>query len=434
MRVLWLSHFIPYPPRGGNVQRSFNLIRQAAKSFEVSLVALNVQGASSGQVAEYKEALGSYCDEVEIWDPPYPWKGPRWHAELVRSAASRVPFTCRPLYSKRLRHRWEEILARHSGSLVHVDAIDLALYAQSANGFRKVLNHHNCESQLLQRRAERETNPLKRKYLLLEAQKLARWERDLSARFDVNIVVCEEDRQRLLALNPNAHIHVVENGVDTDYFRPMDVPEEPHSVIFTGSLDWQPNISAIRFFVRDVWPLVKRDCPDAKLFIAGKSPAGSVLRLSENDSSITVFPNPEDMRPLLARASVYICPLLEGGGTRLKILDAMAMGKPIVSTSVGCEGLRVSSGEHLFVADTPSSFSVRVSRLLMERSCGERFGRAARNLVEGQYEWAQIGGRIYSAYRCAEQLGTSSGGSEWATAPGPLAPRSSRIHCGEVHS
>ena len=106
MRVLWLSHFIPFPPRGGNVQRSFNLIRQAAKSFDVSLVALNVQGAGPDHVADYRNALRNYCDEVEIWDPPYPWKGTRWQAELVRSPASSVPFSCRPLSSESSRPRW----------------------------------------------------------------------------------------------------------------------------------------------------------------------------------------------------------------------------------------------------------------------------------------------------------------------------------------
>lgn len=408
MRVVWLSHFLPYPPRGGNLQRSFNLIRQAANTFEVSLVALNVQGASPDRVAEYKEALGRHCDEVEIWDPPYPWKGARWQAELIRSAASRVPFTCRPLYSKKLHRRWEETLARHPGALLHFDAIDLGLYAESANDFRKVLNHHNCESQLLQRRAERETNPLKKKYLLLEAQKLARWERDLSARFDVNIVVCEEDRQRLLALNPDAHIHVVENGVDTEYFRPMGVPEEPHSLIFTGSLDWQPNISAIQFFVREVWPLVKRGCPDAKLFVAGKSPAESVLRLAKEDTAISVFPNPEDMRPLLARASVYVCPLLEGGGTRLKILDAMAMGKPVVSTSIGCEGLRVTPGDDLLVGDSAREFAEAASLLIGDGARRRCLGESARALVERSYAWGRVGPRLEGAYRCV--LGSHAGG------------------------
>ncbi|HVB34920.1 MAG TPA: glycosyltransferase family 4 protein [Patescibacteria group bacterium] len=401
MRLLWLSHFIPFPPRGGNVQRSYNLIRQAAKSFDVSLVALNVQGAMPEQVAEHRNALAGLCADVEIWDLPYPWKGRRWQAELVRSAASPVPFTFRPLYSEELGRRWAEKLARHPGPLVHIDAIDLALFAGAADGFRKVLNHHNCESALLSRRAARETNLLKRKYLELEAGKLARWERKLSGRFQVNAVVSEEDAQLLRAMNPAAHIHVVENGVDTDYFRPTDAPEEPRSLIFTGSLDWQPNISAIQYFAQEVWPLVKRGCPDAKLLVAGKSPAESVLRLAERDSSITVFPSPADMRPLLARASVYICPLLEGGGTRLKILDAMAMGKPVVSTPVGCEGLRVTPGENILVGDTAQALAELALRLLASEELRAQLACSARQLVEREYAWNHVSHQLESAYHCA---------------------------------
>ena len=401
MRVLWLSHFVPYPPRGGNLQRSYNLLRQAAKSFDVSLFALNTQGASREQVDEYRNALASFCPEVEIWDPPYPWKGRRWQAELIRSAASRVPFTFRPLFSEDLCGRWSEKLAAHPETLVHIDAIDLALFAGAAEGFRKVLNHHNCESALLQRRAARETNPVKKKYLELEANKIARWERELSGKFQVNTVVSEEDGRLLQAINPNAHIHVVENGVDTDYFRPMDVLEQPHSLIFTGSLDWQPNVSAIQHFVRDVWPLVKRGCSDARLMVAGKSPSESVLRLAERDSSIAIFPSPEDMRPLLARASVYICPILEGGGTRLKILDAMAMGKPIVSTSIGCEGLRVTPGQDILVGNSAQAMADLVLQLFANDALRGQLRSSARDLVEREYAWPRLGQQLESAYRCA---------------------------------
>jgi glycosyltransferase involved in cell wall biosynthesis len=401
MRLLWLSHFIPYPPRGGNVQRSYNLIRHAAKSFDISLVALNVQGASPEQVAEYRSALRNFCSEVEIWDPPYPWKGLRWQAELIRSAASGIPFTLRPLYSESLRCRWTERLAAYPGSLVHIDAIDLALFAGATEGYRKVLNHHNCESVLLSRRAEREGNPLKKKYLQLEARKLARWEHRLSSSFQVNAVVSEQDARLLQSINPSAHIHVVENGVDTEYFRPMDVPEEPHRVAFTGSLDWQPNISAAHFLVREIWPLVKRGCPDSTLSIAGNAPAQSILRLATEDPSIVVFPSPDDMRPILACASVYVCPLLEGGGTRLKILDAMAMGKPVVSTSVGCEGLRVTPGENILVGDTAQALADLVLRLFADGQLRGRLGHGCRLLVEHSYAWNTVSRQLKNAYQCA---------------------------------
>jgi len=401
MRILWLSHLIPFPPRGGNLQRSFNLIREVAKSHEVSLAALNVNGENPARLSEYTRELKKYCREVEIWDPPYPWKGMRWQMELLRSAALGAPFSCRARYSPELGRKWEETLARHRGALVHVDAIDLALFVPATDGFHRVLNHHNCESVLAFRRAETEANPIKKAYLRLEAGKLARWERALLERFDVNTAVCEQDRQRLLAINPAAHIHVVENGVDTQYFRPGGTPEQPWSVIYTASLNWAPNAAGARFFAKEVWPLVKCRCPEATLHIAGREPPQDILQLGRAGSDIAVFPNPDDMRPLVARASVYVCPIREGAGTRLKILDAMAMGKAVVSTGIGCEGLRVRPERDVLVADAPEEMADSVCRLLTDQGQRERLGQAGRELVEREYAWEHIGCQLEEAYLCA---------------------------------
>ena len=148
MKLLWFSHFVPYPPRGGNLQRSFNLIRQMSNSYEISLVALNFQGERPQQLREYSSELKRYCESVEIWEMPHPWKGLRWWAELFWSPLFRAPFSCRALFSRENLLRWEKTLGEHSGALVRLDSIDLAMFAGAANGSRKVLNHHNCESQL----------------------------------------------------------------------------------------------------------------------------------------------------------------------------------------------------------------------------------------------------------------------------------------------
>lgn len=401
MRILWLSHLIPFPPRGGNLQRSFNLIRQAAASHEVTLVALNVDGERPARLSEYARELRKYCREVEFWEPPYSWKGVRWQVELLRSAALRAPFSCRARYSAQLGRKWQRTLARHPGAIVHIDAIDLAMFVPATDGFRRVLNHHNCESVLAFRRSETETNPVRKAYLRLEASKLAQWERAMLERFDVHMAVCAEDRERLLAIHPSAHIHLVENGVDTHYFRPGDAPEQPMTVIYTGSLNWEPNAAAARFFARNVWPQVRRRCPDARLHIAGREPPQDVVQLGRAGSGIAVFPSPDDIRPLMRQASVYVCPIREGAGTRLKILDAMAMGKAVVSTGIGCEGLRVRSGRDVLIADGPEEMAGSVCRLLVDETQREQLGRSARELVEREYAWERIGRQLEDAYRCA---------------------------------
>lgn len=401
MRLVWFSHFVPFPPKGGNLQRSFNLIRQMSKSYEISLVALNFLGDSPERLRFHTEELTKYCEDVQIWQLPYPWKGMKWRIESVGSALFGAPFSCRALFSTQTFLQWQQILRNHPGALLHLDSIDLGLFARATTGFRKVLNHHNCESAMAFRRAQNETNPLSRAYLRLQALKLANMEKSICGTFDVNTVVSDGDAALLRKNQPVVHTHVVENGVDTDYFAPSEIKEELYSLVFTGSLDWYPNISGMGFFIREVWPRVRNDFPKARLYIAGKNPPEQVLKWMKEDLRIAVVTNPDDIRTWLARASVFICPILDGGGTRLKILDAMAMAKPIVSTTIGCEGLRVTDEENILVADTPQAFAGKLKRLLENDEIRYKLGRAARILVEGEYSWERIGRQLQEAYRCA---------------------------------
>jgi polysaccharide biosynthesis protein PslH len=401
MRLIWLSHFIPFPPRGGNLQRSFNLIRQASRSYEIHLLALNLHGEFSRQTEEYEEELKRYCKSVEICELPFPWRGSRWWFEAVRSPLFSRAFSCRALFSKANLERWQRLLNANPDALLHFDSIDLALYAEPAKNFHKVLNHHNCESAMAYRQAVNETNPIRRIYLQQQAAKLAAEERRLCAEFDVNTVVSDQDGELLRAIQPQATYQVVENGVDTEYFQPPNSEPEEHTAIFTGLLGWGPNVSAIEFMVHKVWPTVKSQIPDARLYLAGRNPPQHVRAFGEKDPSIAVIPDPEDMRPWLARASVSVCPILEGGGTRLKILDALAMGKPVVSTSIGCEGLRVTKGEHILVADTPEEFAAGIVQLFDNQKLRRRIGAAGRSLVEREYSWERIGAQLERAYRSA---------------------------------
>jgi glycosyltransferase involved in cell wall biosynthesis len=403
MKLIWFSHFVPFPPRGGNLQRSFNLIRQASHSYEIHLIALNLQGEPSPHLRGYEAELKQYCESVDFCELPFAWRGARWWAEALCSPAFNTPFSCRALFSRTTRARWKQLLDAYPDALLHFDSIDLALYVDPAKDFRKVLNHHNCESAMAYRRAKNEKNPIQKKYMQMQAAKLANAERSLCARFDVNTVVSEQDRELLHAIQPEGHYHVVENGVDTNHFVPVITEVEAHSVIFTGWLGWSPNVSAMNFLVQRVWPEVKEKFLDVRLYLAGKNPPAHVLQWMKEDSSITVIPNPEDMRPWLARAAVSVCPILEGGGTRLKILDALAMGKPMVSTTIGCEGLRLTHGENILVADTPRDFAAALVQLFENEELRRRLGAAGRALVAREYCWERIGQQLAETYRCALQ-------------------------------
>jgi polysaccharide biosynthesis protein PslH len=406
MRVLWFSHFVPFPPKGGAHQRSFNLLRSCSRSHEVFLVAFNLQGEPNERLAEYTSELKKYCEEVELWPLPVPWRSVRWWTGLAFSPFSPYPYGSQAFWSRQLSVRWNEILCRYPGALVHYDSIDLGLFAHAATGFRKVLNHHNCESEMAHSRARWEPNPVKKGYLWLQARKIASLERAVCHRFEVNIAVSELEARRLRRSNPKAHIHLVENGTDVTYFQPANIPEVPRSLIFSGTLNWYPNISAIQFFVREAWPLIKQQCPDVRLYVAGNKPSDSLCRWLKQDSNIVVVPSPEDIRPWIERSSVCVCPFRDGGGTKLKILDAMAMAKPVVATTKGCEGLRVTHRENILVADNPRDFALEVIRALDNKLLRRQLGMAGRVLVERHYGWEVIGFQLEQAYRCALTVGS----------------------------
>jgi polysaccharide biosynthesis protein PslH len=401
MKLLWFSHFIPYPPKGGAAQRSFNLLRHASRTYEISLIAFNLHAHLRPSLDEWGRELEKYCANVEFWEMPIRWKSPGWWARAGISPLDETPYGCRSFWSPPLATKWKVTLQRHPGALVHFDSIDLALFAGAAAGLRKVLNHHNCESIMAKRRAAKQSNPLKSAYLRSQGHKLAQLESKWCPSFDVNIAVSQVDVRSLQSQSPAAHFHVVTNGTDTDYFRPVAMEEEVNSLIFAGSLRWYPNISALRYFVQHVWPLVKQRCPGVRFYVAGMKPSDSLVRWLECDPNIAVVPDPEDIRPWLARASVVVCPMIDGGGTRLKILDAMAMAKPVITTSVGCEGLRVKHGEDILVADAAEDFATMVSVALGSKALRQRVGIAGRALVEDGYSWRSIGTHLEEAYRCA---------------------------------
>jgi glycosyltransferase involved in cell wall biosynthesis len=401
MKLVWLSHFIPYPPRGGASQRTFNLLRCASQKHEVHLVAMNLKGVTPELASEYAQELRKHCAEVEIWETPCRWRGPRWWAHLALSPLYREHYGSRALWTPELGRSWEQFIAKHLGALIHFDSIDLARYFPQVVRFRKVLNHHNCESAMMERRAQKEPNPAKRLYLWHQSRKLGQLEARLCHQFDVNLTVSELDTLSLRKRNPWAHYHVVENGTDTDYFTPAEAEPEPKSLVFTASLRWYPNVSGILYFGREIWPLIKRACPSVRLYLAGRQPCPPIIQWARRDPSITVIPNPEDARPWLARGAVFICPIIDGGGTRLKILDAMAMGKAIVTTSIGSEGLRVKHDENILVADSPQDFANAVLHLLGNEALRKHLGTNGRALVEQLYSWGVIGDHLEEAYRCA---------------------------------
>ncbi|MDR3764901.1 MAG: glycosyltransferase family 4 protein [Acidobacteriota bacterium] len=398
MKVVWLSHFIPYPVRGGAAQRSYNLIRQAAARYEVTLVAFNRPRQDAAALARSRAEFESFCHRVEFWEMPAAWRGPRWWAQLALAPFYELPQSCVAYASRRLAVRWRELLAENPDALVHVDSSDLARFLEDATGHPLVLNHHNCESAMLERRASLETNWLKRAVLRHQAAKQVRLEQRWLGRVSLNLTVSAEDSRRLYAHESQASIAEVENGTDVEYFQPQPELLEENTIVFAGSLRWYPNQSALMHFGRAIWPLLRQRRPEIRFIVAGQYPPEFLVKWAHNIPGIEFVPNPLDIRPMIARGAVYVCPMLDGGGSRLKMLDAMAMGKAIVSTTMGAEGLRYEDGRHMRIADRPEDFAGAVLRLLEDRAqrCG--LEEAARTHAVREYGWQVIGGRMADAY------------------------------------
>lgn len=284
----------------------------------------------------------------------------------------------------------EDQIARHTFDIVHVDTIALAGYLKNLNGLPAVLNHHNVESTLLLRRAATEKNPATRAYIGLQGRKLRRTEQRALSAFDGNISVSDLDGQELSELNPKATICVVPNGTDTEFFKPIDGVDEDLSLVFAGSMAWYPNGDAMILFGEKIWPLIKRELPDIQMNLIGSRAPAEVVKLGQVDSQFKVLGFVDDVRPTIARAAVYVVPIRVGGGTRLKILDAMAMGKAIVSHPIGAEGLDVTDGKDIVIAEEPELFAKRVVELVRDVKSRQLISAQARKSVVEKYSWSTI--------------------------------------------
>jgi glycosyltransferase involved in cell wall biosynthesis len=262
-----------------------------------------------------------------------------------------------------------------------------------------VLFQHNVESSLWQRMAATERHPVKRLSFKIESAKMARYERVTVRKFHHVIAVSEHDRQQMLQMDPSCEITVVPTGVDTKKFAvapPSDI--RPPRIVFTGSMDWEPNIDAMEYFCEQIWPRVRAAYADAIFQIVGRNPHPKVQKLASDSVHVTgTVPSVADY---LREASVVIVPLRIGGGTRLKIFEAMAMGKALISTSIGAEGLDVQSGRDLLLADDATAFADAILLLLRDAGLRRKYEQAAVQLAS-QYDWARIAAQFADVLRRA---------------------------------
>lgn len=410
MRVLWLSHFLPYPPKGGHLQRSFYLLKEASKRHEVHLVTLT-RGSTARTPEEIRHAeseLSWFCARVS----PIPHASdttPRRVVTAVIALLTRRPYDVCWLRSGELGAFLSSLARETPPDLVHVDTVGMWDDAAAFQGAPIVLNHHNIESVMLERRASLEQRAWAAAYLRADAARLATLEGRACGEAATNLVVSELDAERLRAVAGEIRCHVVANGVDTEYFTPArNIERDDRSIVFVGGMHWYPNRQAMRFFIREVWPKLSSDDPPFLLTVGGQDPPQEVVSAAE-DERVTATGFVDDVRPLIDRASIYVCPILDGGGTRLKVLDALAMEKALVATRLAVEGLGLTEGDHYLAAETADEFAAAIRGLAADPARRERLGRSGRVLVEERFAWTRIGDELEAAYRDATRYGAREG-------------------------
>ena len=374
----------------------------------MTLWAINQRGVPAGEI----ETLLPHCrlelQNIQALPQPLPvrllnrsswWRENGWQlGALLQSLPSSVYRIYRPELQKRLDH----LLAHNPFDLIHVNQVMIWHYlARSGrdNLPPVLLCTDNAWAELAQRDYEASpTKPFRKK---LEAKRVATYEQKAVSRTAGCVVVSEVDRAFLQNLAPNQRFYVVPNGVDSDYFAPAGSESPTPHLVFSGAMGWQPNAEAMIAFCRDIFPAVLAQYPTTQLTIVGLQPSPAVRRLA-NQPNIHVTGFVPDVRPYIAAATVYIAPLRLGSGTRLKILEALAMGKAVVSTTIGAEGLAVESGRELLIADDNQAFAQAINHLLANPPLRQQLGQAGRHLVTARYHWQALAYQLDTVYRSYE--------------------------------
>jgi len=389
LNILVLLNQLLYPPDAGGKIRSSKTF-EYLKAAGHHLTVVSFIRPREGEVE--KELMMACCDRLIT----VPWKETpkftaKFYAELAVNLLSPYPYIVKKYHRREMESALLQELRQSKYDLLLCDFLQPSLNLRRVSFSPMVLFQHNVETQIRERHYKKARNPLTQFYLYTQYRKLRRYEGETCARFAHNIMVSEEDKALMLTMFGLENTSAIPTGVDLEYFIPDPGKEIPGRCVFTGSMDWLPNEDAVAFWADEIAQLVKSRVPQAQLYVVGRRPTKRVRALAERDRSILVTGDVPDIRPYCHEAEVYVIPLRIGGGTRIKIFEAMAMGKAIVSTFVGAEGLPVTDGENILLADSPTDFAEAVVRVLNDSQLRQHLGTSARRLVEERYGWDAAG-------------------------------------------
>lgn len=394
MHILFIADYLPYPPISGGQLRAYNLIKRIAQVHQVSLVGFSTDPDPAEAVAHLRQ----FCHRVET--ATIERRPPLAHLPgLLSYTLAGRPWEFKFLYSEKLADYIRKLVASESFDIVQIETERMALYLESIPpGVRAktVLMLYDIAFQQSERIFHFQYQLSSKVRTYLHSLALRRWEPHYLERFDRCITVSDVDRRLLTSVNPRLRLEVVPNGVDTQVYRPLPKENSRPALLFIGHMNYPPCIDGAIYLVREILPHVRQAVSDVEVWIVGMDPAPEVMQLDGDDVHVTG--RVPDIVPYYLRSRVCVVPLRSGGGTRLKILEAMALGRPVVSTTIGCEGLNVVDDQDLLIADRPDDFAAKTVRLLSDASLGERITTHARQLVVTHYDWDALADCLNQIY------------------------------------
>ncbi|MDX1577171.1 MAG: glycosyltransferase [Gemmatimonadota bacterium] len=417
MKILWLKTELLHPVDKGGRIRTYQMLRHLAAEHEI--VYLTLDDGTAG--AEEVDAAAEYCHElIRIPHRRAARYTPRFFAEIAANLFSGLPYFLARYRSREMREAIARVDREGACDVIVCDFLVPAVNLPDRLRTPAVLFQHNVEAEIWRRHAEVAPDPLRRAYFRAQWRRTRAFEERASRRFDRVVAVSKRDRATFEADYGLDDVAVIETGVDLAYFRPKGRrPRDPNRIVFTGSMDWLPNVDGMRWFVTEILPRVRERHPAATLAIVGRDPAPAVRELADRHEGVAVTGTVPDIRPWVEEGSVYVVPLRIGGGTRLKIYEAMALERPVVSTTVGMEGLPVVPGEEILVADSPGDFAAEVSDLLGHPGKAGALARRAGERVRRDFGWAGVAADFSRI--CEETRDLTDGSSDRESREGGVA-------------
>jgi sugar transferase (PEP-CTERM/EpsH1 system associated) len=391
MQILIVSTRFPFPPRWGFATRVYQLARHLAERHDVTLLSPG-DGVEDDQV----EALRTEFPVVVVR---------RGHRAQIRAKRARQltalvgrqSFHSREFLRGELQDAVDGLARERRFEVVQIESSVLGGLRFPSEP-RLVLDEHNIEYELFRRMQAGERSLARRAFYRREHARFRPFEQELWRRVDGCVVTSVREQEIVRTHAPATPCTVVANGVDVDYFSPSAEEVEPDTLVFNGVLDYRPNLDAALFLVDEVLPRVRAVVPSARLTVVGRGAASDLARLRKHPG-VRVTGEVPDVRPYLAGSSVVVVPIRIGGGTRLKVVEGLALGRPMVTTTLGCEGIDVDDGEHVLIRDDADAFAAAVATLLADPEGGAALGAAGRKLMEARYSWASAAARLEELYR-----------------------------------